>query len=126
MISGEDFAQLGTTAEERQIKAKKIINERLGYNFFPRRKIFLEFLKKYALEDSDTFDRLFNIKYRADDLFRNFNHETSSIKCARFKDGRPEAALAALNECGHLLDYACYIDNNKCAICDRNQIMESL
>ena len=42
------------------------VQKNFGFDFFPTRSSFLRFLKKYAIEDADTYDRLFNIENTAD------------------------------------------------------------
>jgi hypothetical protein len=97
-------------------------------NFFPERADFLKFLAKFANTNPDLFSHLFNIHFRADDLYRNFNDgERLMVWNHRFKDRKEETNVKddmALNTCGHLLQYASYIDSDKCMICDRDNIFE--
>ena len=109
--------------------AKQRVQENFGFDFFPTRSSFLRFLKKYATEDADTYDRLFNIEYRADELHRNFNDTDEAVTNHRFKDVACESDAkqdSLLNTCGHILNYAPYIDSDRCCICDRNNIWESV
>lgn len=131
-----------TCAEEGRIEEyltaiKASIEEKLGYRFFPDRKTFRKFLLKYSREDADTFDRLFNIDYRADELHRNFNEDEQVNDHERHKDSNLESNCSTesiLNpkcllepfERKHITNYATYSDCNDCMICDRNQIWNSV
>lgn len=101
-------------------------------NFFPQRKVFLEFLEKVAKQEPETFEKLFNVKFRADVLYRNFNDIDDSkhmVKMNRIKDSKMESDMPSdmvENRCGHMMQYAAYIDSDRCMICDRNQISEML
>lgn len=106
------------------------MNDKIG-NFFPTRDNFIKFLKKFRKEESPLmWDKLFNIKYRADTLYRNFNNAGEQmILNTRFKDSKVEVktnnAFESLTlPCGHLLVYKAYVDSDKCVICDRNMIEE--
>ena len=107
------------------------MNKAIG-NFFPTREMFLKFLKKYREEESPLmWDKLFNIKYRADSLYRNFNSDGEQmILNTRYKDSKMEVKTnnpyeSLVLPCGHLKVYQAYVDSDKCVICDRNMI-ESL
>ena len=115
--------------------AKNKMEDDMGFRFFPDRKTFRKFLVKYARNDADTFDRLFNIEFRADELYRNFNDTEESDSHHRLKDSNLESDLdceSILNpECKiepadkkHITNYATYSDTNACMMCDRNQIWE--
>lgn len=100
--------------------------------FIPHRKIFLEFLKKFKREESPImWDKLFNIKYRADTLYRNGNSEDKQMRLnVRHKDKKAEVELksevnlleTAVANCGHLKSYCAYIDSDKCVLCDKHLI----
>ncbi len=101
---------------------QKYNDEIFGYEFFPKRKTFLKFLSKYYAEDKETYDRLFNIEYRADELHRNFNdidHDIS-IKRSKFQDQEEDGVVPL--PCGHIHYYASYSDSNKCCVCDKRFI----
>jgi hypothetical protein len=106
---------------------KRIAQETIGRDFFPPRELFIKFLSKYADEDLDTYDKLFNIKYRSDELHRNFNSMESDFECDRVKDRYNETTdeAAEVSPCGHLIEYCSYIDSQACMICDRNAVLES-
>ena len=115
---------------------KRKIESDFGFQFFPDRKTFRKFLIKYAKDDPETFDRLFNIKYRADELFRNFNEKElpddhQRNKYSNFESSEstesvinPNCLVPEWNK-KHVTLYATYSDCNDCMICDRNQIWES-
>lgn len=111
------------------LKSKQLLEADLP-GFFPKRETFLKFLNKFCNTNPDMFDKLFNIKYRADDLYRNFNNlERHMEHNHRFKESKMETNVAsdmATNECGHLMQYAAYIDSNKCMICDRDRMFNSI
>ena len=95
------------------------MNEKIG-NFFPTRKKFIEFMTKLKKDDLDSYNKMFNINYRADTLYVNF--EDRIIEETRDKnrwvetDGR---GIPAVLKCGHSEFYNCYIDSDKCALCDK-------
>ena len=110
-------------------KSKKMMQEYLP-DFFPERSIFLKFLKKLYFTNPELFDKLFNIKYRADDLYRNFNDlDNHMVHNHRYKDSKMETNMIcdmAVNKCGHLMQYAAYYDCDKCMICDRDDVYKIL
>lgn len=112
------------TYAQAMYDAKQAANKFYGWNFFPHRKIFLQFLNKMKNEDPEDYDRLFNIKYRAEELYRNFNDEGEANKNLRFKDnsGKETTEDKVLNKCGHSYNYDCYADDPEghCCICDRD------
>lgn len=108
---------------------KWFVNRTMGFDFAPKRETMLRFLRKYAKEDPETYDKLFNISYRADELHRNYNDMEHDSKTTRNKHSANESDAAnenALNTCGHMINYACYIDSDKCCICDKFSIWESI
>ena len=108
---------------------KYYVNKTLGYTFAPHRETMLKFLRKYAIEDPDTYDRLFNIRYRADELHRNYNERDHDVKTTRNKNAANETDASienVLNTCGHMINYAPYVDSDKCCICDKKAIWESI
>lgn len=98
-------------------------------NFFPTRSKFIKFLKKFKLEQqSYMWDKLFNIYYRADVLYRNFNDKNEQMTLnIRHKNSKNEVQTnneyeMRTNKCGHLLSYAAYSDCEKCILCDKEMI----
>lgn len=125
-IPNTNFADDGKSFDECWLTTKQDLNKKFGFTFFPHRDKFLKFLSKYYAEDFDTFERLFNIKFRADELHRNFNSEDHDTTIVRAKDGiTPEENVQQL-PCGHIYNYAPYVDSNKCCICDREIIKEGM
>lgn len=96
---------------------------RSHYEFFPKRKDFIAFLNKYHLEDFDSFIKLFNIRFRSDEIHLNLNSENHDRVITRIKDSSScEEPFPPALDCGHSFNYACYSDSNACAICDRDAI----
>lgn len=105
--------------------AKKNMEARLP-GFFPIREQFIRFLIKFLDEYPVMYDKLFNIKYRADELYRNFNNPDDGfmLESVRHKGSKIEIDGEEVNPvCGHLMHYCAYIDSDKCVICDRNNIL---
>ena len=116
------FKQCGT-GPYTKYKMNKILP-----NFLPSRKKFIKFLTKFRKEESDEmWDKLFNIQYRADNLYRNYNDENHCMELnIRHKDSLIEIENNNIdemktNKCGHLLTYASYIDDG-CVLCDKKMI----
>jgi hypothetical protein len=108
---------------------KIAVNERLGFDFCPHRRTSLDFLRVFATEYPEFYDRLYNIQYRADELHRNFNDNMNDLKTKRNKHSANETDVAmenSLNVCGHMINYMPYIDSDKCCICDKKAIWESI
>lgn len=99
--------------------------------FFTTKDMFRKFLIKFKRQESEImWDKLFNIQYRADMLYRNFNDDREMMLTKRHKDTKNEIELGynnyemLTNTCGHLLSYACFKDDDGCAICERNKIQQ--
>ena len=106
--------------EESRI-AKQKSNEILP-NFFPTRRQFLQFLVKFKEQESeDMWNRLFNIKLRADNFVRNFN-DGSVMNSIRLKDSKTEVNEMNHLPCGHPFVYAAYLDSDKCVLCDKQNM----
>lgn len=115
-------------------KTKEDMNKHLP-NFFPTRDKFLQFLIKFKQEEGpEMWDKLFNIKYRADNLYRNFNDEkehmvefvrdkNTSIEHSKILDN-PEMLDTYILPCGHMNSYQAYIDSDGCVLCDKKTIEE--
>lgn len=109
---------------------KEKFNEVYNIDFVPTRATFLEFLKKFRREENELmWSKLFNIKYRADVLYRNGNDlEHQMIKNIRHKDSGAEIELeyasdeAEVAPCGHLYSYHAYSDCDGCVLCDKEMI----
>lgn len=123
-------------ADKFLTEIKQTLNTKMGYQFFPDRKTFRQFLVKYAKQDPETYERLFNIMFRADDLHRNFNDDYEEKCYVRHKDSNLEVTDGGNvfnehcriepRENKHILEYATYNDCNECMICDREQIWKSI
>ena len=112
---------------DKWLKIKQDTQTKFGFDFFPTRHSFIEFLRKFAVTDPEAYDRLFNIFYRSDELHRHLNEAELDVVNTRFKGSMTESDAKEdqqKNKCGHIFNYACYIDSNKCCICDRNSIIE--
>lgn len=125
------------TISDFMLTRKKKTNEDLGFNFYPERKVFRKFLLEYARRDRNTFDRICNIKFRADELHKNFNSKFADETIERDKASNfeSEASVDTIpNEAcpreplmaKHAVGYATYGDSNRCMLCDRNQIWRSV
>lgn len=107
---------------EKMYKNKQEANDVIG-NFFPTRESFLKFLIKIKKEDGELYDKLFNIKYRADTLYCEYEGEITEM--TRNKENGLESFnpnIDHIMDCGHLSLYSPYIDSNKCALCDKIKI----
>ena len=102
---------------------KEEMEKRVG-NFFLKRNDFIKFLRKFKNEESDDmWTKLFNIKYRADTLYRNYNDPMRLMELtSRHKNIGKEEDGCAVAPCGHLTNYQAYIDSDACVICDRNMV----
>lgn len=109
-------------------KCREEINKKFGFYFFPRRDIVLKFLIKLLKEEGmGIYDRLFNIRYRSDELHRNLNYDEHDQKNLRFKDSDSESSVEdpqMVNKCGHISNYTFYADSNKCCACDKKIILD--
>lgn len=124
-----DGVEVSDDWQTRYRIGKQYVNKTFGFDFAPRRQTMLKFLRKYAVEDPDTYDRLYNIVFRADELHRNYNDWDRDCTTVRNKHSNTETDVemeSHLNTCGHILNYAPYIDSDKCCICDKQMIWDSI
>lgn len=110
-------------------KLGKILMEKTLPGFFPLRKTFIRFLLKFKDDCPGLYDKLFNVKYRADDLFRNFNTNDNKKRMHhihrnknKLDGGVNGQEKTDKNKCGHLINFAAYLDSDECMICDREAI----
>lgn len=113
---------------------KQKFNREILPNFFPKRNTFLKFLAKYKSEVPEyEYNKLYNIHYRADDLYKNtINNKEEYVHLHRVKNEKMAdyevdengnmAGHAPENPCGHGISYAPYVDSNACFICDKDLI----
>ena len=114
-------------------KNNKEMNDKIG-NFFPERKKFIRFLTKFRKEESDEmWNKLFDIHYRASDLY--CLEKGDILKITRNKDTYMEDIFNISKnipvqrdnpllmdyemKCGHLSNYNSYLNEDGCAVCDK-------
>ena len=139
---------------ERLSKMKREVDERSGFKIFPDRRTFRKFLVKFAREDRDLYDKLFNIEYRADELHRDGSFDGVNVQWDRLKEisetqgclietiqnencllGEEDLQDVAQQQNSpqhshikphkHVIHFAAYSDSNACMICDKEQILRS-
>ena len=105
------------------LKLKQDFNN-THYIFFPKRNDFIKFLTKYYREDKESFAKLFNIRYRSDEIHLNINSEKHDRTISRSKDGihAEESFPPVMPHCNHIYNYAPYVDINYCCICEKNAV----
>lgn len=92
--------------------------------FQVNRSDFIKFLLKFKQQEPEELAfKLFNIKYRSDNMvqFRNGQHNHFSIE-KRYKKELKEHDTKLILPCGHPIDYQCYADSDKCMLCDKQMI----
>lgn len=121
-----DLEKSLTKYKEKWLINKRKANEFYKFDFFPAQEEFKKLLIKIKAEEPEFYNRLFNIRYRADEVHRNKNEAQNDRTDIRFKDAFNETNETnnVLNDCKHLFSYACYVDNNNCCMCDKNNIDE--
>ena len=111
---------------------KEEMNAKLNNMFFPKRNDMIQFLSKfYMQEGEEMYDKLWNINYRADDLYRNFNKGKHMRLFHRNKGQKNEEILYDGQEmeslkCGHPVSYDAYSDSNACVLCDKLKIKKRM
>lgn len=119
--SGESFSKLEPTVENNLL-VKQERNKQWGA-FFPTRASFMQFLCKFRQKESLlNWTKLFNIHYRADDLYRNFNDRSDMELTHRYKDSVFETQEMGHLPCGHLMAYDAYVDQPGCVLCDKHKV----
>jgi len=107
------------------------INNEMGYDFFPTRMEFMQFLLKYReREGLESYQNLFSNDLKAEELHKNFNDESlRNVVFHRSSDFKEELDCdKSLKEiellpCGHSNVYQCYSDHDGCAICDKKVVL---
>ena len=103
---------------------KETANKHLP-KFFPKRNDLIKFLVKYKNnEPLWMYEKLFNINFRADELYRNQNDGQQMLLSVRHKDSYTETIVGRedISKCGHEKGYQAYIDSDECVICDKEMI----
>ena len=108
-------------------------NKVFNVDFVPTRKLFLDFLRKFKMQESALmWDKICNIQYRADVLYRNENDmDHQMIINIRHKDHRGAEIETEDNgkdtlvaDCGHLMSYHAYSDCDGCVLCDKEMLSD--
>ena len=94
--------------------------------FFPKRKIFLDFLKKLKENDKEIFDNTLNISLRADLVYSEMHGTDHPEPEFRNKETWNENHSRCNKKCGHVVNYNCYSDSNACCLCDYFKIKDNL
>ena len=94
--------------------------------FFPKRKVFLDFLKKLKDEDREIFDSTLDISLRADLVYSEMHGTDNPEPEFRNKETWNENHSRCNKKCGHVVNYNCYIDSNACCLCDYFKIRDNL
>jgi hypothetical protein len=95
--------------------------------FFPKRKSYLQFLRKLKNENLFLFNELLNISLRSDYMYNSLEGQdlediTPDI---RNKETWEEYSLKTNPKCGHVDLYQCYSDSDACCLCDYFKIKEN-
>lgn len=125
------------SSQETTIENKAKFNNDTGLYFFPKRQDFLNFLTKFKYQETEyMYDKLYNIKYRADDLYKktqankelnSLSHRVKEQYINMFEDvfdKEGDRIEIPVSKCGHLIRYQPYVDSNACFICDKMMIEE--
>ena len=106
-------------------KTREEMNEKVG-NFFPTRQELLKFLIKFKENESELYwKKLFNINYRADDLYKNYNDPDNQMVLQhrnKEKNFEEDIKTTGIRECGHMDSFEIYVDSDDCALCDKEKI----
>lgn len=116
---------------------KKATEADIGFRFYPERRTFRKFLLKFARDDTELYNSIFNVEREADVVFKNFNDSDGGVKWEADKDLAIQvcSSVGRINNpncerephCNkHPIDFATCIDSNACMICDRDQIWRSV
>lgn len=102
------------------------MNDKIGY-FFPKRKDFLKFLRKFLEKEGIAeYDKLISMDLRADEVRKNYNDEDHrNLKFIRDTKHLHESMEGSSDDdlpCGHNDIYASYVDSNACMLCDKEMI----
>jgi len=109
---------------------KEEINNEMGFEFFPKKVNFIQFLLKYqAAEGELAYNELFSNEMKAEELHKNFNDENlRNVTFTRTKDYVEtldcDSSLKVIESlpCGHSNIYNCYVDYDGCVVCDKKMV----
>lgn len=116
-------------------EGKRRFNEEIVGDFFLERKPTIEFLQKISTEVPDILNKIMNNDYRAEllvghsntdefyDMIRDQEDRHKNISCDT--DGE-HAEKAQMMACGHEKQYKCYIDSDRCFMCDLQRLFKVL
>lgn len=90
-------------------------------SFFPDRSTTIKFFNKLRKEDKESWDKLFDINYRADILIKNINEEVIRDKTTYNELYNNENHIM---KCGHFYAYNSYEKEDGCILCDKLKIDE--
>jgi len=116
-------------------EGKKIFNEKIVGDFFPERKLTIEFLQKIHESQTDILEKIMNNNFRADILVGHSNKGEVDIMVRDKEDihknicnsgDAQDVEKASIMKCGHETQYKCYIDSDKCFMCDLQKIFKVL
>lgn len=106
----------------------KIALNQIIPDFFPSRAKMLKFLMQFKMnEPSFMYDKLFNMSCRASylELYGHRQKFAHRIK-ANYQEELDEGNDISnqMLPCGHSVQYQCYVDSDKCLICDKQTIQQ--
>lgn len=104
---------------------KETLMEKIQW-FFPKRKTYLDFLKKLRDQDREIFDNVLNISLRADLVYNEMRGSTKLDPEIRNKETWNENHSRCFKKCGHVVNYKCYADSDACCLCDYLKIKNNL
>ena len=115
-------------------EGKTKFNEIVG-DFFLERKTTMEFLQKLNESVPDVLNKIMNNNLRANILIGHNNEGDFDVMVRDQKDihknictigAEEDNEKAQIMKCGHERQYKCYIDSDKCFMCDLQKIFKVL
>jgi len=115
-------------------EGKKEFNDKIVGDFFPERNLTIKFLQKVNEEDPEALNKIMNNNLRAEILVGHGNSGDFDVMIRDQKDihknicSLPDDGVdkAMIQKCGHEKQYRCYIDSDKCFMCDLQKIFKVL
>lgn len=86
--------------------------------FFPKRKTYIDFLKKLKREYPILFNEVLNISLRSDYMYNQLDDEEGINPQIRNKNTWEETRCEIIENCRHPINYQCYSDSDACCLCD--------